>query len=778
MGINSENYNQNFIGAANDAYLYSTGNDLHIGNVTSNKALQFFVGGSDVDVYNKLQLTPDNQHQMSGSLDISGSLNVRNNLTSSGLLTNGNNNILGNTVMSGSSTIQGTTTMTGSLLITGSTTQTGNNTLIGNTVLSGSLIISGAQGQPAPTISIFGDLNQTGYTRYLPVTNNVDTSISASYIYVSGSTNDLYFSQNAAGYNNITRLRWLEGNLYTGIFNGGLITTQSSTVFQVASGSGVIVNLNASFNDNPYPTCQYINWPNLSSSIAPLSASYDQQFVAVNSSAQIFAQGVPYTDGDYNTKIPIGIVIHQNRSTINAVQTFPSVAYGWKQRSFDFIKAFGPLKISGYTLQPSSSLGLLLDGGISWVDGRNYIVDPNNPSYITEAVGIATSKIYYYYQSGSDFKYDTNAGAGYRNVTASLYSNNGTLTPLSNNNRWSIQRVYYFPNSATKAFYIYYGNAEYDTYTAALTGISTEQFNEAPNTAANALFIGYMLLQKTANFTTPSGSTGTWDFKPAGLFRGSGGGGSSGGGSGGSTTLAGLTDVSITSPTNGQPLVYNSTTTKWSNNSSITGSLHGTASWAEYVVNGGGASFPYTGSAVITGSLVVTGSTTSTLGFTGSLLGTSSWADSASQAISSSFATSASYATTAQNLLGSVTTAQTASHAVNFTIEQKLTLDETLTDFAKVNSTIVGSDNLFQQATGSYTSAHGKYTLYKGTNARAGEFVTVWNGTTTTYFDNATTDIGNTADITFQSLIVTSQIQINAVAASSGWTVKMLVTYL
>ena len=127
---------------------------------------------------------------------------------------------------------------------------------------------------------------------------------------------------------------------------------------------------------------------------------------------------------------------------------------------------------------------------------------------------------------------------------------------------------------------------------------------------------------------------------------------------------------------------------------------------------------------------------------------------------------------------GSITTALTASHAVNFTIEQKLTLDETLTDFAKVNSTIVGSDNLFQQATGSYTSAHGKYTLYKGTNARAGEFVTVWNGTTTTYFDNATTDIGNTSDITFQSAIITNQIQINAIAASSGWTVKMLVTYL
>jgi hypothetical protein len=74
MGINSETYSQNFIGAANDAYLYSTGNDLHIGNATPNKPLQFFVGGTDVDIYNKLQLNPNNQHLMTGSLDISGSV--------------------------------------------------------------------------------------------------------------------------------------------------------------------------------------------------------------------------------------------------------------------------------------------------------------------------------------------------------------------------------------------------------------------------------------------------------------------------------------------------------------------------------------------------------------------------------------------------------------------------------------------------------------------------------------------------------------------------------
>jgi hypothetical protein len=146
----------------------------------------------------------------------------------------------------------------------------------------------------------------------------------------------------------------------------------------------------------------------------------------------------------------------------------------------------------------------------------------------------------------------------------------------------------------------------------------------------------------------------------------------------------------------------------------------------------------------------------------------------------SQFAGTASFATTAQNLLGSVTSAATASYATSFVIGTggTLTLDGNLIDSATVSPTSVSANNLFTQATGSYTSAHGKYTAYKGANSRAGEFVTSWNGTTTSYYDNSTVDIGDTADIVFQSSIVTSQIQINAIAASSGWTVKMLVTYL
>jgi hypothetical protein len=141
---------------------------------------------------------------------------------------------------------------TGSVYVTGSTVQIGDNTLLGNTLLSGSLIISGSEPGAETNINIYGDMSLNGALKFLPIVEEIDTSVSASYIFVSGSTQDLYFSQNGEGFNNITRLRWLEGNLYTGLLNGGVVEQIDTTNYRITSGSGIIVNLNASIDRNPY----------------------------------------------------------------------------------------------------------------------------------------------------------------------------------------------------------------------------------------------------------------------------------------------------------------------------------------------------------------------------------------------------------------------------------------------------------------------------------------------------------------------------------------------
>jgi hypothetical protein len=569
------------------------------------------------------------------------------------LFTSGSNSLVGNTILDGTIGINGNSTLTGSFLVSGSTTQIGNNTLIGNTSLTGSFKISGSE-------------TVTGYIQFEPVTTNIDTSISASYIFVSGSTKDLYFSQNSAGYSNVTRLRWLEGNLYTGLLNGGLITTQSSTVYQIGSGSGIIVDLNASLNDNPYPTIQYLSWGNLSASIAPLTASYQQAFVGIDSSNNIYAQGIPFSNGQFDTIINIGNVLFQNQSTINGVKTQPSVAYGFEQQQNVFNRAFGPLKLSGYTLAPSgsSTRGLLVGSGTAYSPGSNYVIDPNEPYYTTDS-GTSVSKIFRYYQSGSSWVYLTNAGAGYTAIDPTQYSNNGTLSGVANG-EWSIQRVFWFPNSVTKAIVVYYGNTVFATEAEAIANINIESFVEAPNTAANAIYLGSIVIKGNGVFTAPTEFT----IVPGGLFRQVGGTG--GGGSVITQTLSGLSDVLISGPTSGQALVYDSTAAKWENKSFISASISGnaaTATTASYAAN-----VPETASYALSAnsaSYAITASYVSpyTEILSASFATTASYVSPYTTIISSSFATTASFASTVNydNLIRSASFAETASYVSPYT---------------------------------------------------------------------------------------------------------------
>ena len=578
-----------------------------------------------------------------GSLGVSGSTIMIGNNTMTG-----NTSLTGSVNISGSTTIRGTTnfsdsstTISGSFLVSGSTTQIGNNTLIGNTVLSGSIIISGSDSPSTPTIRVFGDMQTNGVIKFDPVSKTINNSISASYIFVSGSTNDLYFSQNGNGYSNTTRLKWIEGNLYSGLLNGGVISQIDSTHYQVSSGSGILVTMNASLQHEPYPTIQYLTWNNLSASIAPLSASYLQTFVGIDSTGNIVSSGTPYTDGQLDTTITIGVVLHQNNSTINGVKTQPYPAYGQSKRATLFMQAFGPLKLNGYQLAPSgSSTGSLVVGaGSAFTIGSNYINDPNNTSLVSE-VGTNTSKIWRYYQTGSTWNFDTNGSNGYSAIDPTKYSNNGVLTTVSGNNsnqyQWTIQRCYWFPNSVAKSIVVYYGNAQYTSQDLAIAGLSTEVFTEAPNTAVNAIYLGAFILRKDADFT----DTTTYSFVNAGLFRSTSAGGSIGGFASGTSGTAGTSGISGVSGTNG---------TAGSGGTSGINGTHGTAgSGGTSGINGTNGTAGSGGTSGLNGSSGTSGTNGSTLiltQYTGSV------SISGSLTVSQTAVTNATYLANTSNLI-------------------------------------------------------------------------------------------------------------------------------
>jgi hypothetical protein len=562
-------------------------------------------------------------------------------------------------------------TLTGSLNITGSTLQVGNNTLIGNTTLSGSIIISGSNppGSLTASVQIYGDIRQSGYHRFDPVTANIDTSVSASYIYVSGSTQDLYFSQNGSGYNNVTRLRWLEGGaLYTGILRGGVLSsTPGTTTFSITSGSGLIVTMNASTGSEPYPTVQYISWPTYTAQPIQYSGSAKITYVGISNAGTIIQQTVPWGTSDINqwdNSISLGVVLTLSGSVSTGVFNAPQISYGPQQKQDDFFRAFGPLKISGHTLRASGSsptLSIIKDAGTSYREGANYVINPNHPSTVVEN-SINTSKIYRYYISGSTPVIDTGVNnAGYTEIDSKYYVDTTTgQLALVGGAYWSIQRVFWVPNSPTNAFIVYYGNDRYRSLVDATNARDSEPFVEAPNTAQNAIFIGYIIIQGGGSGTPArdllNASEAT--ILQAGLFRSIGGVGSSGTNFV-STTLAGLADVAINPnpPAKGDLLVYGAAgDSQWNNSKQLTGSYG------------------------LTGSLIVT-QNISASSFTGSLFGTASWAASASQALTASYivtaqtasyvlqAVSASFSSTASYVTGSVHTsanpALSASYALS-----------------------------------------------------------------------------------------------------------------
>jgi hypothetical protein len=406
----------------------------------------------------------------------------------------------------------------------------GNQTIIGDTIITGSLIVSSSNTfKNIGKAEFSGSFETNTFLQLNPLIGTINSGVSGSYIYSSGSEGDIYLTQNHSGFANTVALRWIEGNLYTGLLYGGILSvTPGGTTFNLSSGSGIIVKLNATVNDEPYPTIKYIQWDNLTNQPIQFLTSSIQSFIGIDEDGEIYQQLDAFSNGDYNDYITIGTVLHQNQSTVNASISYPNVAYGYKQRTYDFVKAFGPLKISGLQLLTSSSLGLNVSAGTAYSDGRNYQTNPNSPSFI-EDNGTSVSKIFRYYQSGSGFVQDTNAGVGYTQINPNQYNNNGVLTTLTgnnpNNNYWSIQRVFWYPNSATQAIVVYYGNQEYQTLNLAKVGLSNEVFGEIENTKQNAVYLGAIIIQKNGSFTNAD----TFEIISSGLFRNISGGGGAGG---------------------------------------------------------------------------------------------------------------------------------------------------------------------------------------------------------------------------------------------------------
>jgi hypothetical protein len=253
MGINGSNFSGGLIGGANDAYLYSTGRELYIGNATTGLTsnIKFFVGdaalGVDMIISGSTGFIGVGTTTPTSRLDVSGKTRTTSLQITSGatngyvLLSDGS----GNATWSPQSNITGNT----NTFVTGFTYNNANTiTLSQNNGQSSGVTINSVTG-----LTINGNLSVTGTTSSGTISATTYQNLPTD-IRVTGATysnNTFTYTNNTGGtfsvlFNTMTGLT-INGNLnVTGtIFSTGstqFISTTGITISAVTLSTGTTYN--------------------------------------------------------------------------------------------------------------------------------------------------------------------------------------------------------------------------------------------------------------------------------------------------------------------------------------------------------------------------------------------------------------------------------------------------------------------------------------------------------------------------------------------------------
>ena len=342
----------------------------------------------------------------------------------------------------------------------------------------------------------------------------------------------------------------------TGITSGGILSKNNNTQFTITAGSGIINDLNKeSAAAKPHPEIIDVNWSQQTINCSGLDSGSSTQkntWIYIDVNGVINQQASNFTDAQKSNNIIIGSVIHTS-GTIDFVKTFPITAYGSVSQIQEFTRIFGPLKKSGHSITANgANLKLNRSSGVAWSTGRNYTADPNNPSIVSDT-SKASALIHRYYSDGStSHTLDSNNGTGYADINPGSYDDgSGTLASVSSGH-FTVQRLFYFPTTPD-IIVAYYGKNHYTSIDEARKNYLLEDFTEAENTAAQAIYLGAIVLKGNA---TALNNAAQAKILTSGIFRSLSA--TSLGGSSTASSLSDLSDVTVSSPTNNQFLKYNS----------------------------------------------------------------------------------------------------------------------------------------------------------------------------------------------------------------------------
>jgi hypothetical protein len=291
---------------------------------------------------------------------------------------------------------------------------------------------------------------------------------------------------------------------------GGAVTLNGGNI-DVQAGRGLIIS--RSTTGLAWPNETKVVW-NSAASIPPANSSnWNTVYIDKDGVAHVIL-GKP-TSLILRTEIVLALV----NPGLNQIRDHRGPCFDQGNTIRDLSNILGPL-VKGIEYSGNANLTMTRAPGETYSTGINFGGEnPDIKSYPAEPV----SNIAYYMDR------DSTVATNVTNVDPNQFDTNGTLGTVTNN-RWTYQRVYLVAGGITA---IQYGQSQYATLNAAISGVSTDAalFVENPNLAGNAKWIATIVLQKG---TTALNNTTQNKFINCGIFGcGEGGGGATGGEGGG-----------------------------------------------------------------------------------------------------------------------------------------------------------------------------------------------------------------------------------------------------
>jgi hypothetical protein len=272
----------------------------------------------------------------------------------------------------------------------------------------------------------------------------------------------------------------------TGVRDGGVLSAGAgASEFSITDGTGqVVTNLGVIVE---------VSWSGLINLTPTDIGTTARTYIAIDGDGLLIQSSIDFTVAQSRTLIILGIVVHLDNINVVAVNNQQHIAYNAMSSLYDLSEAIGVFNISGNVFS-GNGVNLSLDKSVGSVfrGGVNYANDVNNPHEKTLALLTALTFTYVYNN-------DVTGTTGTLLDPSNLDDGAGGLTALSNNTKWSVQRIYSFSSNIVG---IQRGVSEFNSLDDAINGINGEPFFTASSIKPNALLRGWLIVKKNATDLT------------------------------------------------------------------------------------------------------------------------------------------------------------------------------------------------------------------------------------------------------------------------------------